>query len=542
MGHDEAGAALHHPGEGVLNPQLGAGVDGGGGLVQNQHRRQAQHHAGDAQQLLLALGQHAAVLADDGVIAVGQSADEGVGVGGLRGGDHLLVGGVGLAHDDVLPDGAGLQPGVLQHHAVGGAQAVARHVADVAALDADAAGIHVVKAHQQVDDGGLAAAGGADDGDALARLHGQVEVADQLLLRVVGERHVAALHAALHAGERQRVGPVGRLRRFGDQVQKPRGAGDGILKLRDHAGDLVERLGILVGVAEKAGQRAHGHAAGQRHQRAGQCHAGIDHAVDESGGGVGDGGEEYGAQRAVLQPAVDLVKLVQALRLAAEGLDHLGVADHLVDVGGHLATGLGLQAEHVVCALGDEPRHEQRQRRDHHHHQRDGPVADQHDDQRSGDGQRAGEQLCEAHQQALGELVGVGDDAADDLAVRMGVDVAQRQLGDLAQRVLAQIPHHVERDAVVDDVHQPLDHGGGRHADQDAGEDGHDGGEVHAGIQNLVDGVARQHGHIQRQRHGDAGQQEGQEGGPLVLADVFEHLLQNGPVHACAASSPYWDS
>ena len=31
--HDEAGAALHHPGKGCLDTHLGAGVDGGGALT-----------------------------------------------------------------------------------------------------------------------------------------------------------------------------------------------------------------------------------------------------------------------------------------------------------------------------------------------------------------------------------------------------------------------------------------------------------------------------------------------------------------------------
>ena len=47
-------------GEGLLNLQLGARVDGGRRLVENQHRRQAEHHAGDAQQLLLPLRELAA--------------------------------------------------------------------------------------------------------------------------------------------------------------------------------------------------------------------------------------------------------------------------------------------------------------------------------------------------------------------------------------------------------------------------------------------------------------------------------------------------
>ena len=156
--HDEAGAALHHPGKGCLDTHLGAGVDGGGGLVQNQHRRQAEHHAGDAQQLLLALTDVAAVLGDDGVVALGQAADEAVGMGCLGRCHHLVEGGVRLAVGDVLPHGAGPEPGVLQHHAVAAAQGSAGHIPDVGAGHLDGTAVHIIEAHEQLDHGGLACA------------------------------------------------------------------------------------------------------------------------------------------------------------------------------------------------------------------------------------------------------------------------------------------------------------------------------------------------------------------------------------------------
>ena len=37
VGNDKAGSALHHPSEGILDLQFRTGIDGGGGLVQDQH-------------------------------------------------------------------------------------------------------------------------------------------------------------------------------------------------------------------------------------------------------------------------------------------------------------------------------------------------------------------------------------------------------------------------------------------------------------------------------------------------------------------------
>jgi len=76
MGDDEARAALHQAVEGLLNFDLRARVDGGRRLVEDEHRRQAEHDARDAQQLLLPLGQAAAILGDRRVIALRQAPDE----------------------------------------------------------------------------------------------------------------------------------------------------------------------------------------------------------------------------------------------------------------------------------------------------------------------------------------------------------------------------------------------------------------------------------------------------------------------------------
>ena len=58
-----------------------------------------------------------------------------------------------------------------------------------------------------------------------------------------------ALHATVGAHKVQGVLRVGNLFGLVDELEDARGAGDGVLQLRHHAGDFVEGLGILVGVA-----------------------------------------------------------------------------------------------------------------------------------------------------------------------------------------------------------------------------------------------------------------------------------------------------
>ena len=61
--HAVLGEALHRRADALL----GAGVDRGGGIVEDQHRRPQHQAAGDRQALALAAGQRHAALADDGV-------------------------------------------------------------------------------------------------------------------------------------------------------------------------------------------------------------------------------------------------------------------------------------------------------------------------------------------------------------------------------------------------------------------------------------------------------------------------------------------
>jgi hypothetical protein len=51
-------------------------------------------------------GQQPAALPDPGAVPLGQGGDELMGVGGHRGGHHLVLGGVRATGEDVVDDGA----------------------------------------------------------------------------------------------------------------------------------------------------------------------------------------------------------------------------------------------------------------------------------------------------------------------------------------------------------------------------------------------------------------------------------------------------
>ena len=174
VGDDKAGAALHQRLKGPLDADFGHRVDRRGRLVENQHRRQAEHNPGDAEQLLLALGEVAAPFGDDGVVALGHPHDETVGVGLFGGGDNLPLGGVRAAVGDVVPDGGRAQPGVLEDHPVALPERLAGKMTDIMAVDRDRTLPDVVEPHQQVNERRLAAAGRADNRDPLAGMDREV--------------------------------------------------------------------------------------------------------------------------------------------------------------------------------------------------------------------------------------------------------------------------------------------------------------------------------------------------------------------------------
>ena len=196
MRDDKDRAAVHQRVHAALHDGFGARVDRAGGLVENHNGRVGDRRAGDGDELALALRKAAAVAGKHGVVAVGQHADEAVGVRELRRGDALLVGGAQLAVSDILHHGAGEEVDVLQNHAERAAQVGLFDLIDIDAVVADLAVGDVVEAVDEVRDRRLACAGRADEGNFLARLRVERNVVQHDLVGHVAEIHPVELHTA----------------------------------------------------------------------------------------------------------------------------------------------------------------------------------------------------------------------------------------------------------------------------------------------------------------------------------------------------------
>ena len=313
------------------------------------------------------------------------------------------------------------------------------------------------------------------------------------------------------------------------QLKHPGSAGQRILQLGDHTGDLVEGLGVLVGVAQKNAELADGDAAAHGVQRTHKAHARVHDVVHKAGGGVGQTGEEDGLQAHLLQLPVHRVKGGKALSLVAKGLHHLLPFDHLVDQRGLLAAHGALALEVAVAALCQKARHHKAQRGDAHHHQRDGHVFPQHEQQGAQNGQDAGEQLGKTHQQAVCKGIHIGHHAADDIAGGVAVQIGQRQGLDLAQRLVAQVTADREGDAVVAYAQKPLCKGGHTGHHQNAYRNVQHPGKVHIALaQHFINGVTAQDGDVQLGGYADCCHQQAAHHKGTVGAYLVQHPVQGG--------------
>ena len=151
-------------------------VQGGGTVVQNQYLGVRHQRAGNGQTLALA----AAEIAPGGlhrfIQPFGLAAHKVRRLGNLQGLPDLLIGGIGAGPLHVVPDGAGKQHGALRHNADHLAQLGKTVLLHGMAKQINAAAGAVIKAGNQVDQGGFAAARAADHADGLAVLGGKADV------------------------------------------------------------------------------------------------------------------------------------------------------------------------------------------------------------------------------------------------------------------------------------------------------------------------------------------------------------------------------
>ena len=256
--------------------------------------------------------------------------DEGIGVCQLGGCHALFIGGGQAAITDVLHDRAGEQVGVLQDDAQRGTQRVLLDGFDIVAVVQDLALLDIVEAVDEVRDGRLTCAGGADEGDFLAWAAVQVDIVQDDLLLIVAEVDILKDDIALQLG-------ILGLAVSADVLPRPHtgglvGLGDGVVSgvLRMDKGDIT-----LVDFRLFIQQRKDTCTAGQCHDNRVQLHGDLADGLVELAGQHQEAGQT--AQRQAAAKAAD------DQRTADDGAEHVGqVAQLAVDRHCHQRVGIGL--------------------------------------------------------------------------------------------------------------------------------------------------------------------------------------------------------
>src|SRR5829696_1840665 len=448
VGDDQAGPALEGGGQGLLDVDLGLGVEVGGGLVEDDDGRVGQQQPGDGQALLLPARQPVAALADHRLPPLGQALDQVQDPGRPAGVLDLLQGGVGPGVAQVGPDGVVEQVRVLGDQADGGPQALQPQVADVDAVDPDGALADVVDPGDQHGRGRLAGPGRADQGDQLPGADAEADVAQdrlagggpdggrpageagdgRLLGRGVAEADVVELDPPGRVLQGDGAGAVADRALEVEHLEDPlegheRGhdvdpgvgqGGQGAVDLGheggqgDHVAGQELVLEDLPGPEPVDGGRAHGPDQTQDHEEGLAVEGRAHPDVADPGGLVGEAGQ---------------------VPVAAAEQHHQqrpGDVEALVHGGVHGRVELHRLAGDDLEPAPDPPGREQEQRQHGHRDQGDAPVQQEHGDQ----GRDQADEVGEDRPQSAGEgPLGTDHVAVEPAGQGAGLGVGEERQG-----------------------------------------------------------------------------------------------------------------
>ena len=208
-------------------------------------------------------------------------------------------------------------------------------------------------------------------------------------------------------------------------------------------------------------------------------------------------------------------------------LHHFLVADHLLYKRGLLSSCLRLQLEHGKCLFRNEACHKQGDRRDDHDRHRDPHADRQHENQCSKDGHDTGKELGKSHQKSVRELIDIRDHAAHNLSVGMSVQIFQRKLFNLLERLRPDIPDHIVGNFIVAGIHHPLCHCRQSDDDRHLSENHKDPGKVNVSLSHdPVDRLTDQNRKIQGKRHRHRRENDRCSQVSPVSSDVSQNLTQ----------------
>ena len=170
----------------------------------------------------------------------------------------------------------------------------------------------------------------------------QIQPLDQLFIRHIRKSHIVDIHLSCHILKLRCVFRFGNLGFFLDQFKDPGRTGKGVLQLRDHAGNLIKRLGILVCIRKKTSKLPNRQPTPDHRKRTGKPYSHVHQTIDKPCAGIGQRRKENRPEGTFFQPSIDLIKPIQGFIFPVKGLNHLLVSYHLIDKSCLLPPGTGL--------------------------------------------------------------------------------------------------------------------------------------------------------------------------------------------------------
>ncbi len=200
MRNDDGGSPLHHGAHGVANLVFLAGVDRTRCIVEHQHAWVGNDGTCNRHSLTLASAEREPALADRRVVSLGEPCDEVVCAGKSRSAFHRCHIRIGFGKGDVVSNGIVEQEGFFEHHTDVLTQFAYIELAQIDAVQRDAALFHVIKAQQEPNDRALARTGGTHQRNRLPRCDGDTHTVEHFVHVSVPEYDVFERHRAHRLG------------------------------------------------------------------------------------------------------------------------------------------------------------------------------------------------------------------------------------------------------------------------------------------------------------------------------------------------------
>ena len=229
-------------------------------------------------------------------------------VGGPASLDNFIIGGVGAAITEVIANGAREEPSVLKDHAEERTDIMARHLTGGDIIDSDVARVGVVEAHEEIDDGSLAGASGADEGDLLTRFNLAGKIGDSRLILRVAEIKVVEGDCTSDFFNSLRGGWIGSFLRLFEEIENALGGSGSALKIGGELRKRKQRMSKGIDILDKGLDRADGNLTGDGEVATENTDGNIGEISKNIDDWEGEAGEKLGLPTRIIESLISLFK------------------------------------------------------------------------------------------------------------------------------------------------------------------------------------------------------------------------------------------